>query len=159
MLQPPNPAPPAEMPTTHCTNKNIPQNSPVLKSMALDHPNTIQRTEIIRFNALKRRPPSPARPPLSPAKVRNPVTPTNRFPHPLLKITRGLPLPRASLEPGVALASRRTRPAPAPRVTRAPPPANAPCGLQPPPPGRARRGLRGPTAATGTRAQGEEEVP
>ena len=42
--------------------------------MALDHPNTIQRTEIIRFNALKRRPPSPApRPSLCRAPRSNPA--------------------------------------------------------------------------------------
>ena len=42
--------------------------------MALDHPNTIQRTEIICFNALKRRSPSPARrPPLCRAPRSNPA--------------------------------------------------------------------------------------
>ena len=61
---------------------------------------------------------------------------------------RSRPPARLPRIPSVALASRRTRPSPAPRVAHASPPANptcaaappcAGCGLRPPPPARGQR--------------------
>jgi len=89
--------------------------------MALDHPNTIQRTEIIRFNALKRRPHRPrvARPSAAP-RVRIPRAdpPAAVFQLLLrLRVPRSLLLRRSS-RPGLPL---RLRPPGAPQQPRRPP--------------------------------------
>jgi len=126
--------------------------------MALDHPNTIQRTEIICFNALKRRSPSPARrPPLCRAPRSNPARRPARGRLPTPAPPPGPPRPPPAPPPpgsgGAAAAAPASRSASGLRERRS---SRAGLRLRLRPPGAPQQPRRPPAGSGSGAAHGSE---
>ncbi|XP_039833388.1 translation initiation factor IF-2-like [Panicum virgatum] len=146
---------------TECTNKIVPQNSPQFKTKDLDHPNPIERTGTLGFNALKRTD-SPTRARRARSSSPRPAFETFSDRHPTAPRPPAPPQARPVLGGSVAAAGppacllRRLGPKPPP----APPHAGShPAGLPPArPPGGALSG-RGASCAASRRPHPAELPP